>query len=105
MLIGKESICNRCGAVFLLNMYSITLVKPHCDDCTIKRGNHFEARIKVNVSELTTPISAVVSNSIAVDSVAELEQRLRSASFDVTPNQANDNLIIKTYNPESEDEL
>lgn len=86
-------------------MYSITLVKPHCDDCTIKRGNHFEARIKVNVSELTTPISAVVSNSIAVDSVAELEQRLRSASFDVTPNQANDNLIIKTYNPESEDEL
>ena len=33
LLIGKRSICNRCGEEFILNEYSIRLAKPHCLNC------------------------------------------------------------------------
>ena len=112
-LVGKESICHRCGKVFILNMYSITLVKPHCDDCTIKRGNYYEQRGSVK-AEVSIPMSAIVSQSIAADVTADLEQRLRIAALPELNNLTKvseaavirETAVIKEYNPnDDEDEL
>jgi len=32
-LLGKRSICNRCGKSFIMSEYSLRLAKPHCDAC------------------------------------------------------------------------
>lgn len=117
LLLGKRAICNRCGHEFIMNQYSITLVKPHCDDCTIKRGNHYEKRANADrrhnerrevPSELPAP---AVAASIAAGNVSDLESRLKSASVTEPINTTGrdmiirgDELIIKEYNPD-EDEL
>lgn len=32
-LIGKQSLCNGCGAIFELTKYSMQVAKPQCDSC------------------------------------------------------------------------
>lgn len=124
ILIGKQSICNRCGNPFILNSYSIRTVKPHCDDCTIKRGNNYEQRVikrrvkddrREHESDIPdVPITAAVADLLAADTVTDLEQRLRSYGSDFSTEPiatravefvVNDQEpIIKEYNPD-EDEL
>lgn len=36
---GKLCICNRCGEPMILNKVSVTLTKPHCNNCTKRRTN------------------------------------------------------------------
>jgi ribosomal protein S27AE len=33
LVLGKRSICWRCGESFVMNEYSIRLSKPHCNNC------------------------------------------------------------------------
>jgi len=33
LALGKKTICWRCGEEFLMNEYSIRLVRPHCSSC------------------------------------------------------------------------
>ena len=33
LALGKESLCWRCGEVFILNEYSVRLARPHCENC------------------------------------------------------------------------
>lgn len=33
LALGKRSLCWRCGEPFILNEYSLRLMKPHCDAC------------------------------------------------------------------------
>jgi hypothetical protein len=38
LILGKESICNKCGQVFILPMATRALTNvPHCKKCTKKR--------------------------------------------------------------------
>ena len=30
---GKQTLCNRCGEVMILDKRAMTLIKPHCVDC------------------------------------------------------------------------
>jgi len=39
LALGKRCICNRCDKPFILNEYSIRLVKPHCDECHKSRND------------------------------------------------------------------
>ncbi len=33
LVLGKRSICWRCGEPFLMSEYSLRLAKPHCENC------------------------------------------------------------------------
>ena len=33
LLLGKRSLCWRCGNEFIMNEYSLRLAKPHCSNC------------------------------------------------------------------------
>jgi len=33
LVLGKRSLCWRCGEPFIMNEYSLRLSKPHCDNC------------------------------------------------------------------------
>jgi len=33
-VIGKLSVCNRCGEDFIMTRASVSLAKPHCESCT-----------------------------------------------------------------------
>lgn len=33
LLLGKRSICWRCGSEFIMNDYALRLAKPHCEGC------------------------------------------------------------------------
>lgn len=39
---GKESVCNRCGNVMILDKRAMRLTRPHCVDCiqVRKKGEH-----------------------------------------------------------------
>jgi len=34
---GRWSICHRCGQPLEMTKRALTLKKPHCEDCTVKR--------------------------------------------------------------------
>jgi predicted RNA-binding Zn-ribbon protein involved in translation (DUF1610 family) len=34
---GKESLCPRCGEVFIIEKSHLSLANPHCDNCTVKK--------------------------------------------------------------------
>jgi late competence protein required for DNA uptake (superfamily II DNA/RNA helicase) len=66
LLIGKRSLCNRCGNEFILNEYSVRLAKPHCNDChksnNVKKTRadlEFESTVENRKSE---PITDRVMN-------------------------------------------
>jgi hypothetical protein len=48
LVLGKRSICNRCGAEFLLpNALRMLVNKPHCKACTRVKGNQVHINIPV----------------------------------------------------------
>ncbi len=34
---GRESLCPRCGEVFIIGKSHLALANPHCDNCIVKR--------------------------------------------------------------------
>ena len=43
LVLGKRSLCWRCGQEFLMSDYSLRLAKPHCDSChKPKEKFHFD---------------------------------------------------------------
>lgn len=48
---GKLSICNRCGEVMTMGKLQINLAKPHCNECTQTKKEHYE-KIKEFVETL-----------------------------------------------------
>jgi hypothetical protein len=45
LVLGKRSICWRCGNEFIMNEYSLRLAKPHCDDCHKPKREYAEVDI------------------------------------------------------------
>lgn len=39
LALGKKCLCWRCEQEFILNEYSLRLVKPHCERCHRAKGN------------------------------------------------------------------
>lgn len=73
LALGKKSICNICGNEFIMNEYSLKLVKPHCNECgkvRVKDGNGKHKYIKKVTNQVLT--------SIAFDSNRELRERLET---------------------------
>lgn len=86
--LGKESLCNRCGKPFLMNVYSMRLAKPHCEDChNLNRKDEHggDRRILPSRRELDpTVIPQLAENSL--DSLRErlnreVEEELSETNF------------------------
>ncbi len=73
--LGKRSICNRCGKEFILNKYSITLEKPHCEDCHVYKNQENERR--ANRRKVITP-QAAIAVDLANSTLDELRERLNT---------------------------
>ena len=54
LALGKRSICHRCGNEFILNEYSLRLVKPHCESCHLPK-NGIKEVINFDDAEFKTP--------------------------------------------------
>ena len=51
MVKGKKSICNRCGEEMTMDALALSLAKPHCQDCTVKKDKNVD-KVKELVEEL-----------------------------------------------------
>lgn len=49
LALGKECECSRCGQVFILDKYALTLKEPHCDKCHVRKD-----RVIVTDNEVIT---------------------------------------------------
>jgi ribosomal protein S27AE len=66
LVLGKRSLCNRCGEEFILSEYSIRLAKPHCSNCH-KPKNQYD-------------LQDLVKDTVSVDNPPEsLSERLSRA--------------------------
>lgn len=47
LVLGKKTICWRCGESFSMNEYSLRLVKPHCESChKSKDSKHLHVEVQ-----------------------------------------------------------
>jgi len=55
-MMGKESICNYCGQVFIFDSYSIELKRPKCHTCKVNKVKRYQIFLEptVPVEEKTT---------------------------------------------------
>ena len=84
LAIGKRSICNRCGNEFILNEYSIRLVRPHCEECHKSKDGKKEIK-QIKQPSYSGIDIGVEAPSIAIhnpfaDSTLSLSERLKQAT-------------------------
>jgi len=89
LALGKRVICWRCGKEFHLNQYSISLAKPHCEDCHIFKSDILKNKKTNPIKEVTTEMASSV--------VSSLKDRLSG----VVTNQPE----VKEYKPDDEEVL
>jgi hypothetical protein len=75
--LGKESLCNICGVAFLMNEYTLKLVRPHCNNCGRREVKDSEGK-KHYVRKIGTQVLA----TIAANETSSLKERLERV---VTP--------------------
>lgn len=91
LALGKESLCWRCGEVFVMNEYAIRLAKPHCENChKSKNGDNF------------------ILPSNQTDMPDKIKETLKDGSWDATstlPLSERLKKLTSTVVKEEEDEL
>lgn len=98
LTLGKTAVCWRCGNNFLMNEYSVRLVKPHCTDChKYKDDTNAIATIKVEIPSINERRKAVELPTI--NTTLSLKERLLASIGQSLPE--NDQSIAH----DSEDEL
>jgi hypothetical protein len=50
LVLGKRSLCWRCGEEFIMNEYSLRLAKPHCDACHKPKKEYYEGLPEAQVA-------------------------------------------------------
>lgn len=75
LVVGKRSICNICGAEFIMNEYSLKLVRPHCNDCGKVKVKDAEGR-----GRFIKKVDNKVLLTVATDTTNDLRSRLDSLS-------------------------
>lgn len=74
LALGKVSICNICGNDFIMNEYTLKLVKPHCLDCGKVRVKDLDGK-----NRYIKRVTSKVLSAIAADANQDLRARLDSA--------------------------
>ncbi|SRR5258706_8412020 len=72
--LGKESICNICGSPFIMNEYTLKLIRPHCPNCGRKEVKDSDGR-----KHYVKKRSSQILSSIADESADDLRSRLQNA--------------------------
>lgn len=98
--LGKTAECWRCGKPFRMNNYSLTLDKPHCEECHQYKGDKNNRR-KQTRRVTDQPLSKVAS-SIGQEVVDGLKDRLSTAVLNKSETAQ---ATIIEYNPDDEDLL
>lgn len=76
LALGKRTVCWRCGKEFNMTTYTLSLAKPHCEEC-----HRFKVEPdKKPVTVKTQPVS-VVSGSMGTDVVSSMKERLGSIVY------------------------
>lgn len=79
LALGKNTLCNICGSEFIINEYTLKLIKPHCLDCGKVKITDADGKNRY-VKKVTNKVLA----SIATDTSQDLRSRLNGAiSMDV----------------------
>ena len=73
--LGKECLCNICNEPFIMNEYTLKLIRPHCNNCGRKEVKDVNGK-KHYVSKVNTQ----VLSTIAADEVSSLKDRLEKAT-------------------------
>ncbi len=73
LALGKKSICWRCGEEFILNEYSLRLVKPHCSKCHKPKGND------IPLNDLVSPSSNSIIDNIPLSLADRLSNTINNA--------------------------
>lgn len=74
LALGKRALCNICGNEFIMNEYSLKLVKPHCNNCGKTKVKDQDGR-----SRYVKKVSSEVLTAVAADATDDLRSRLDSA--------------------------
>lgn len=94
LALGKEVICHRCGQNFRMNSYSITLKKPHCENCHIRKSDKRRIaadRRKANDRrDMMKQPSVAVASDLASSSIDSLRARLSGADADFITSPINE---------------
>jgi|SRR6187455_1572981 len=69
LALGKQTLCNICGAEFTMNETSLKLLKPHCEQC---------GKVKVKDAEGKNRYVKKVGNRILVGAAVATSNNLRS---------------------------
>lgn len=76
-LVGRKVICHKCGQAFPLTKYSLTLNKPHCQDCH-KYKTVFMTDKPVGRRSIDVPIR---QSEVKDSSLSALQERLESVGM------------------------
>lgn len=71
--LGKQTICNICGAPFIINKYTLRLNEPHCPNC-----GRVEVKDEHGNKRYIRKVGSKVLTSIAQDTSKDLRARLDS---------------------------
>lgn len=69
--LGKESLCNICNEPFIMNEYTLKLVRPHCNNCGRKQVKDADGK-----KHYVTRVNTQILSTIASDEVDSLKSRL-----------------------------
>lgn len=83
LALGKRSLCNICGDEFIMNEYTLKLVKPHCPNC---------GKVKVKDAEGKGRYIKKVTDKILLGVAADSEQSLRSRLENATGSDLDDDI-------------
>jgi hypothetical protein len=78
--LGKEALCNICGDPFLMNEYTLKLIRPHCNNCGRTEVKGPDGR-KRYVRKLNTNVLA----GVALDETTSLKDRLAKVTIAPMP--------------------
>ena len=76
--LGKETLCNICGEPFIMNEYTLKLIRPHCNNCGRKEVKDVNGK-KHYVRKVNTQILANIAN----DETTSLQERLKKVTSPV----------------------
>lgn len=100
LALGKKAVCWRCGKDFIMNSYSITLAKPHCEECHIHKHENTQ-KLRRKDDPVVEPVTAMAAKAV----VSSLRERLdKIAAGVITPTSETD-VIYKELLPEEDDLL
>lgn len=96
--LGKRVECWRCGKPFELTVATKRMDKPHCSDCTKRRGN--QPKMEFDLRRIDTSLPKE-----AIDNVSDLRARLQKSILRSIADVSSVNDSDKSHHDDEDDML